>query len=46
MLVEKSLVLLISCTEILQELVGQFHDFLHPYILTLVQIIQSFFSVM
>lgn len=34
-LVEKSLILLISCTEILQELMSQFHDLLHSDILAL-----------
>lgn len=34
-LVEKSLILLISCTEILQELMSQFHDLLHSNILAL-----------
>lgn len=33
--VEESLILLISCTKILQELMSQFHDFLHSDILTL-----------
>ena len=41
MLVEKSLVLLIPCTEILQKLVSQFHDLLHADILTLLQITQN-----
>lgn len=35
-LVEKSLILLISCTEVLQELMSQFHDLLHSNILTLI----------
>lgn len=34
-LVEKSLILLISCTEILQELMSQFHNLLHSDIFTL-----------
>lgn len=34
-LVEKSLILLISCTEVLQELMSQFHDLLHSDIFTL-----------
>lgn len=33
--VEKNLILLISCTEILQELMSQFHDLLHSNILAL-----------
>ncbi len=41
MLVEKSLILLIPSTEILQELVSQFHDLLHSDILALMQITQS-----
>lgn len=38
MFVEKCLVLLVPCTEILQELMSQFHNFLHPDIFTLVKI--------
>lgn len=38
MLVEKSLILLVACTEILQELVSQFHDILHSDIFTLLDI--------
>lgn len=34
---EKSLILLISCTEVLQELMSQFHDLLHSDIFTLKQ---------
>lgn len=34
-LVEKSLILLISCTEVLQELMSQFHNLLHSDIFTL-----------
>lgn len=41
MLVEKGLIRLIPCTEILQELVSQFHDLLHLDILTLMQITQQ-----
>lgn len=33
---EESLVLLVSCTEVLQEFMSQFHDLLHTNILTLV----------
>lgn len=32
---EKNLILLISCTEVLQELMSQFHDILHSDIFTL-----------
>ena len=38
MLMEESLILLIPGTEILEELVSQFHDLLHSDILTLVHI--------
>lgn len=34
-LMEKSLILLISCTKVLQELMSQFHDVLHSDIFTL-----------
>jgi hypothetical protein len=33
--VKQGLVLLVPCTEVLQELVGQFHDLLHTHILPL-----------
>ena len=39
-LVEKSLIRLVSCTEILQKLMSKFHDFLHSDILALLQITQ------
>jgi len=42
MLVEKSLVLLVSCTEILQKLVSLLHDLLHSNILTLVPTTQTY----
>ena len=40
-LVEKSLVLLIPCTEVLQKLMSCFHDLLHSDVLALTQITQS-----
>lgn len=39
--VEKCLILLVSSTEILQELMSQFHDLLHSDILALIHKTQS-----